>query len=131
MPVTEKYRLSFPDSLYMLQDNQVYICRWLGLVPQQAVCLRSDVGPTCGVKNDLLKCYHQDISSASTFPVLLIQRMYPADGANTVQTMRVVGGNPYFGFRRGFSEVCATQYRPLAAFCGQLLIAMGDKSFEN
>lgn len=104
------------------------IRRWLTYIPQHALRVRVVLAQAAGSGLTSLDVIARAIHENPAFPWILVQRMYPDQWDNAGLAMRRVGNNPYYGFRHNLEHVRANQFRHLAAFCGRLLIALGDES---
>lgn len=102
--------------------------RWLAYIPQHALRVRVVLAQAAGSGLTSLDVIARAIHENPSFPWVLIQRMYPDQWDNAGLAMRRVGNNPYYGFRHDLGHVRANQFRHLAAFCGRLLIALGDEA---
>lgn len=102
--------------------------RWLGFITAQAIRLH-DLLKLPGL--DSLHWIPSHKQEHPRFPWAFIIRMYPAQWEAAAAGVIRVGNNPYYGYRRDLTEIRSTQFRDLAAFCGRLLIASGDRALEN
>ncbi|KAL0967482.1 hypothetical protein UPYG_G00252810 [Umbra pygmaea] len=105
--------------------------RWLGMVPAGAVRLRVLLSQAAGSGLTSLYVIARAIHEHPDFPWPYIARLYPAEWRAAGTAIAIVGGNPYFGFRRDLAEVRSTLFKNLASFCGKLLVAAGDKTLDN
>lgn len=102
------------------------IRRWLQYIPAPAVRLRVILNQATGSGLTSLDTIARAIHLHPNFPWHMIQRLYPDDWARAIQALRIVGDNPYFGYRGNLGEVRAALYKPIAWICGRLLIVGGD-----
>lgn len=113
------------------EDMPKIMLRWLGLIPAYALRLRVVLAQASGSGLTSLDVIARAIHEHPHFPWVLVRRMYPEQWDNAQRAIRLVGNNPYYGYRRDLTDVRSTQFRHLAALCGRLLIALGDRLLER
>nr|XP_055068187.1 uncharacterized protein si:dkey-81e3.2 [Misgurnus anguillicaudatus]XP_055068188.1 uncharacterized protein si:dkey-81e3.2 [Misgurnus anguillicaudatus] len=105
--------------------------RWLEFVPAGAIRLRVILSQAAGSGMTSLDVIARAVHEHPEFPWPLVIRMYPQEWIAAQRALIIVGGNPYYGYRRVLTEVRSTKFKYLASICGKLLVAAGDKSLDG
>ncbi|AVM87274.1 putative nucleoprotein [Guangdong red-banded snake chuvirus-like virus] len=118
--------------MYVNDRNAAAIFRrWINYIPQGAVALRVILAQAAGNGLTQIDTIARAYQEHPNFPWPLFVRLYPEEWNHAMVAIRLIGDNPYFGFRHDLGEVRSTRFKRLAWACGQLLIRAGDRALEN
>lgn len=106
-------------------NAQEFFSYMLGIIPAHAVRLGLMIQQVARSGITQLLICQEAMSVFPTFPWSVISRMLPDEWATFTAAVRLVNGNPFYGFSKELGIVKSTGYQSLTWLCKELLTRSG------